>query len=89
LNRLRVVSTPQRQRLIVKLSELTNCFQQLAERKLPVFDNAADSVFHDAAFQIDRLSGWSWQFNPSHILENPSDFLKVLSGTFAGSSGCL
>ena len=64
----------------VSTIHLTNCGDELPSLTV------LPTILHDPALQVYRLPGWRWQLDPGSILEHPSDLLKVLPCTLAGSS---
>jgi len=55
LNRMRVIPTSQRERLISELAKLPNCLQEFAKRELPILDGRSHFILNDPAFR-DQLS---------------------------------
>ena len=84
-----ILSAAQSERLIGELSKFPSCLYQIIERSMSLPDRLSHAVLNNPALEVYRLPGWRRQLDPGGILEHPSDLLKVLPGTLAGSSGRL
>jgi hypothetical protein len=79
---MRVLGTPQGQRLIGELPELPNCLHQFVEGELAILGRLPHaSLINDPALKVYRLSSWRWQLDSGCMLEHSSDLLQVLPGT--------